>query len=472
VTRRRRAVRAIALLGVVLVLAPGWPAAGLQAPPPPPPSDVTAPEAAPPEVAAEAAPLAPQQLDDLVAPIALYPDPLVAQILAASTYPVEVVEADRWVQANPGLQGTALTDAAQSQPWDPSVQALVVFPSVLAMLDHNLTWMINLGNAFLAQEQDVMDAIQRQRQRALTTGALVSNQQQLVQQTTDAGQTAVEIVPAQPEVIYVPVYDPVVIWGPPLFHPWPVFWYPPRPVGAIVVAGFLGFFLTIVVARSFHHWGGWNRWGWGVGWHTHTVVVHNSFYVRNNYRPPRNQIRTGPSPWSHDPAHRGGVAYPSRGVAARVGAPPARVSQPAPRPGSEGMVITRPPRVERRPAPDARPRPAPGGAIAQPAPGGSTPRPAPGGGSAPIPAPRAPAPRPAPGTPAPRPTFTPPAGPGRDHTLFGGSSTSGDRARIESDRGHSSLGNRPVLRSSPAPQGRPAPAPQGRPAPGRTPSRR
>jgi uncharacterized protein DUF3300 len=488
VRRCPRAVRAIALLGALLVLAPGWPAEALQAPPPPP-SDVTAQEAAPQEVAAEATPLTPQQLDDLVAAIALYPDPLVAQILAASTYPVEVVEADRWVQANPGLQGTALTDAAQNQPWDPSVQALVVFPSVLAMLDHNLTWTINLGNAFLAQEQDVMDAIQRQRQRAMTSGALVSNPQQLVQQTTDAGQTAVEIVPAQPDVIYVPVYDPVVIWGPPLFHPWPVFWYPPRPIGAIVVGGFLGFFLTIVVARSFHHWGGWNRWGWGVGWHSHRVVVHNSFYVRNNYRPPRNQIHSGPSPWSHDPGHRGGVAYPSRGVAARVGAPAARISQPAPRPGGEGMVITRPPRVGRQPAPGARPSPAPGGATPQPAPaapaprpapGGPAPRPAPGGGSAPRPAPGAPAPRPAPGAPAPRPTFTPPTGPGRDHTLFGGSSASGDRARIESDRGHGSLGNRPVLRSSPAPQsrpsptpqGRPAPAPQGRPAPGRTPSHR
>jgi len=451
-------------MSVVLVLVPDWPVNALQAPPPPPPSDVTTQEAAPREVAAEAAPLAPQQLDDLVAPIALYPDPLVAQILAASTYPVEIVEADRWVQANAGLQGTALTDAAQNQPWDPSVQALVVFPSVLAMLDHNLTWTINLGNAFLAQEQDVMDAIQRQRQRAQASGALVSNQQQLVQQTTDAGQTAIEIMPAQPDVIYVPVYDPVAIWGPPVFHPWAVFWYPPRPVGAIVVAGFLGFFLTFVVARSFHYWGGWNRWGWGVGWHTHRVVVHNSFYVRNNYRPPRNQIRSGPSPWSHEPTHRGGVAYPSRGVAARVGAPAARTSRPAPRPGGEGMVITRPPRVE--PAP-------------RPAPRAPAPRPA-GGGSAPSPTPRTPTPRPTPGAPAPRPTFTPAPGPAPDHTLFGGSSVSGDRARIESDRGHSSLGNRPGIRSAPAPQSRPsptpqahpAPAPQGRSAPGRTPSRR
>jgi hypothetical protein len=159
------------------MLAPGWPAHALQASPSPPPG-----------VASEAPALAPQQLEDLVAPIALYPDPLVAQILAAATYPLEVVEADRWVHANPGLKGTALTDAAQNQPWDPSVQALVVFPSVLDMLDRNLTWMVSLGNAFLAQEQDVMDAIQRQRQSAMKSGALASNLQQTVEQTTEAGQ--------------------------------------------------------------------------------------------------------------------------------------------------------------------------------------------------------------------------------------------------------------------------------------------
>ena len=155
---RAMPLRARALLGAVLVLlAPGWPVPAQQAPPPAGAVD-------------EARILTPQQLDDLIAPIALYPDPLVAQILAAATYPLEVVEADRWLQANPGVQGTALTDAAQNQPWDPSVQALVVLPSVLGMLDRNLGWTINLGNAFLAQAQDVMDAIQRQRQRAMSAG--------------------------------------------------------------------------------------------------------------------------------------------------------------------------------------------------------------------------------------------------------------------------------------------------------------
>ena len=204
----------------------------------------------------------------------------------------------------------------------------------------------------------------------------------------------IEILPAQPEVVYVPVYDPVAIWGAPVYHPWPPFWYPPRPVDAVIAAGFVGFFLGVVVAHSFHHWGGWSRWGWGVGWHQHTVVVNNTFYVRNNYRLPSNYIRSGPSAWAHDPQHRGGVAYPSRGVAGRVGAPAGRVPMPAPRPGSEGMVITQPSRVEPRPGPPPT-------------------RSGPGSGPS-----------------VPRPPLIPQARPDRDRTLFSGSSGSGDaRAR-------------------------------------------
>jgi hypothetical protein len=221
-------------------------------------------------------------------------------------------------------------------------------------------------------------------------------------------------------------------------------------VDAVIAAGFIGFFFGVVIAPSFHFWGGWNGWGWGVGWHQHAVVVNNRFYVRNNYRLPNNYIRGGPSAWSHDPSHRGGVAYPSREVAGRVGAPAGRISPPAPRLGGEGMVITRPPREERRSAPAVRPGPAPGG-------------------------------------PVPRAPLTPPVSPDRDRTLFGNSASSGDRARIESDRGHSSLGSRPVPRvgppqsrpaptpqgrSAPIPQNRPAPTPQGRPAPGRPPTHR
>jgi hypothetical protein len=448
------------------LLAPGWPARAQQDAPPAE------------REAYEAPPLTPQQLDDLVAPIALYPDPLVGQILAAATYPLEIVQADRWLQANRGLQGTALTDAARDQPWDPSVQALVVFPSVLDMLDRNLAWTINLGNAFLAQAQEVMDAIQRQRQRALSAGQLGSSPQQVVQQSTEAHRTIIEIVPPHPDVVYVPVYDPVTIWGPPIYQPWAPFWYPPPPVGAVFAAGFVGFFVGFAIAPSFYHWGGWGGWGWGMGWHHHAVVVNNTFHIRNNYRLPHNHIRSGPSPWSHDPRHRGGVAYPSRGVAGRVGAPAGRIPPPAPRPGGPGMVITRPPRVEPRPAPPVGPS-GPGPARAAPsgpAPGRSVPSGpgrAPGAPSGPGPAPSVPSgPSPARGVPsspgpapsAPRAPLTPQARPPQDRGLFGGSSVSGPRTRIESDRGHGSLGSRPSLRPAPAPQVRPSPAPQRHPA--------
>jgi hypothetical protein len=134
----------------------------------------------------------------MVAPIALYPDPLVSQILVASTCPLELVQANQWLQRNPGLAGPNLTQAAEQQNWDPSVQALVVFPDVMKRLNEDVTWTTNLGNAFLAQQGDVMDAIQRMRQRAQEAGKLTTTQQQRVVQTTDAGRPVIEIVPADP----------------------------------------------------------------------------------------------------------------------------------------------------------------------------------------------------------------------------------------------------------------------------------
>src|SRR5271166_6585342 len=141
-----------------------------QAPPVPPPPDQT---------------LSPDQLNDLVAPIALYPDPLLSQVLVATTYPLEVVQAYQWVQKNPGLSGPAVTQAAQEQNWDASVQALVVFPDVLKRLNDDVAWTTNLGNAFLAQQQDVMDAVQRMRQKAQQAGRLQSTAQQTVSTTSD-----------------------------------------------------------------------------------------------------------------------------------------------------------------------------------------------------------------------------------------------------------------------------------------------
>jgi hypothetical protein len=361
--------------------------------------------------------LTPEQLDSLVSPIALYADPLVAQVLAAATYPLDVVEANRWLQANPNLTGTVLTDAAQQQNWDASVQALIVFPSVVEMMDKNLKWTTDLGNAFLAQEQDVMDAVQRQRQSASDSGKLVSSPQENVQTSDQDGKRVIVIQPAQPEVIYVPVYNPATIWGPPVYNPWPVFWYPPRPPAAIIGGGIFSFWFSISVSRYFRTWGGWSSWGWGCGWGNRTVVINNNFYIRNNYRVPNNVFRNGVSRWSHDPRYRAGVPYSNRRVATRFGVP-AGNRRPA-----------------ARPSPGARPRP---GAGARPQ--------------------------------------TRPARPqgARDRSAFGNMQP-GNRTRIETDRGYSSLGKhtpaRPAPTARPAPAARPAqtarPAPGARPAEGR-----
>ena len=168
----------------------------------------------------------PEQLQQLVAPIALYPDSLVAQILAASTFPEQVVEADRWVQANPDLKGDALGQAVDQQPWDPSVKALVAFPSVLGNTDKNLSWASSLGDAYYNQQQDVMDAVQVMRKRAEDAGNLKSTPQQTVA-TQDSN---IDIEPADPDEVYVPAYDPWLVYGGPIvawpgWYPYPGIWY-------------------------------------------------------------------------------------------------------------------------------------------------------------------------------------------------------------------------------------------------------
>src|SRR5579864_439568 len=161
----------------------------------------------------------PEQLQQLVAPIALYPDELVAEVLAAATYPTQVVEADRWLQDNKNLQGKQLADAVNKQPWDSSVKALTEFPSVLANMDKNLSWTSSLGDAYMNQQKDVMDAVQVMRQRAEAAGNLKSNSQEKVQKK----RKTVIIEPANPEVVYVPAYDPWIVYGAPL-GVWPG-WY-------------------------------------------------------------------------------------------------------------------------------------------------------------------------------------------------------------------------------------------------------
>src|SRR5580693_5466762 len=202
-------------VGLALIVAGGGAVVNAQTPGPLPKSQQTPTQA-----------WSAQQLDDLVAPIALYPDPLLGQVLAASTYPLEIVEAQQWLQRNSGLTGTALMDAAKQQNWDPSIQALVAFPEVLARMNQDVRWTTDLGNAFLAQQADVMYAVQHMRASAQAKGKLSSSPQQVVTTQNDNGQSAIEIEPANPQVIYVPQYDPMYIWGPPVWGYYPSLFYP------------------------------------------------------------------------------------------------------------------------------------------------------------------------------------------------------------------------------------------------------
>jgi len=227
----------------------------------------------------------PEQLQQLVAPIALYPDSLVAQILAASTFPEQVVEADRWVQAHPDLKGDALGQAVDQQPWDPSVKALTAFPSVLGNMDKNLSWASSLGDAYYNQEQDVMDAVQVMRQKAEESGNLKNTPQQTV---TTQGSTVI-IQPADPEVVYVPAYDPWVVYGGPVvawpgWYPYPGIWYggPYLSFGVGFGVGFFGGY-----GWGWHHWGGFD-------WHNHYAIYdHNRYYSHSRTFYNRNAFYRG-----------------------------------------------------------------------------------------------------------------------------------------------------------------------------------
>jgi hypothetical protein len=252
--------------------------------------------------------LTPDQLDSLVAPVALYPDPILSQLLVASTYPLEIVEAARWLSQNSGLQGKALVDAAAKKTWDASVQALVILPDVLKRLNQDITWTSDLGNAFLAQQQDVMEAVQRMRQRAQSSGALQSTKEQQVTTTTQGGNTYIVVEPANPEVVYVPEYSPEAVWGPPAY-PYPPIYYPPS-TGAIIAAGAISFGVGLAIGAIWS--GGWGGWGWGCGWGRNNVVINNNFISRNNF----NRVNVGNgNNWVHNPAHRAGVPYNNRNVA-------------------------------------------------------------------------------------------------------------------------------------------------------------
>jgi hypothetical protein len=260
----------------------------------------------------EKPPLRPEELDQLVASIALYPDDLIAQIMSASTYPVEVVQAARFAKENAKLKGEKLMAAAKDKDWDPSVKAMLEFPDVLKMMDEKLDWTTKLGDAVLSQQRDVMDSIQRLRRKANEAGNLKTNKEQkvIVEQQT---QTIV-IQPANPQVVYVPTYNPTVVYG-----TWPYPAYPPYPVypPGYVATGVLSFAAGVAVGAA---WGGWHT-----NWHGGDVDINVNRYnnfTRNNYtnanRYQVSQNRTTQS-WQHNPQNRRGAQYPNQATAQRFG---------------------------------------------------------------------------------------------------------------------------------------------------------
>jgi len=239
-----------------------------------------------------------EELDQMLAAIALYPDALLSQILMASTYPLEVVQADRWKKQNKDLKGDALTAALEKQAWDPSVKSLVNFPQTLSMMSEKLEWMQSLGDAFLAQQKDVMDAVQRLRKQAHEAGNLKTTKEQVV--IVEKETQTIVIEPADPKVIYVPAYNPTVVYGVwvyPAYPPYPVYVYPPAYTATAFAVG---------VA-----WG----YAWGhCDWHGGDVDIDidrntniNNNIDRGKYA---KQQPTGErGKWQHDPSHRKGVSY-------------------------------------------------------------------------------------------------------------------------------------------------------------------
>ena len=223
-------------------------------------------------LATQSVPLTPEALQQLIAPIALYPDALVAQILAASTYPGEIVEADRWLQNHSNLKDENLADEVDKQSWDPSVKALTAFSSVLANLDTNLSWTSALGDAYFNQQQDVLDAVQILRARAKDAG----NLQSTPQETVASQGTTITIEPADPDVCYVPTYNPLLVYGAPIGI------YPGYLYDSLVGAPYISFGIGIGIGGRF--WGGfgWGFHSWGCNWRGHSVTFNNNIYVSHS----------------------------------------------------------------------------------------------------------------------------------------------------------------------------------------------
>jgi hypothetical protein len=297
---------------------------------------------------AQSAKIPADQLDSLVAPVALYPDPLLAQVLAASTYPLEIIQLQQWLANHKDLKDKALADAVAKESWDASIQAMAALPDLVNRLANDIKWTTDLGNAFLAQQSDVMDAVQRMRKKAQDKGNLKTTEQQKVETTVVENKPVIVIEQANPQVVYVPSYNPVVVYGPPVYPYYPLY-YPGWGYYATGVA--ISFGIGVMMGAF---WSG--GWGWGCGWGGNNITINrnNNFNRNTNIgnRPSNpiagggnrgnlggvggvggvggpggvgggNRVSTLPSgggnKWQHNPEHRGGAPYKDRATADRFG---------------------------------------------------------------------------------------------------------------------------------------------------------
>jgi len=269
------------------------------------------PPSSPAPAAAEASPFKPEEIEALVAPIALYPDDLLSQVLMASTYPLEIVQAARWLKANPNLKGDDAVKAVESQPWDVSVKSMVAFPQVLEPMNEKIDWTQKLGDAFLADQKAVLDAVQRLRTKAQASGNLKSTEQQKVVVEQQAQQQVIIIEPAQPQVIYVPSYNPTVVYGVWAYPYYPPFYWPPSP---IYYPGGWGAGFAWGVAWGFAAGAIFGGCNWGRG--DVNINVNKAINIDRNFN--RTNIGSG-GQWRHDANHRQGVAYRDKASRERYG---------------------------------------------------------------------------------------------------------------------------------------------------------
>jgi len=259
----------------------------------------------------EAPKLSNDQLDSLVAPIALYPDPLLAQTLVASTYPLELIQLQQWLAKNPTLKDKALADAVAKEPWDPAIQSMAAVPDVVKRLADDIQWTTQLGDAFLDNQGDVMDAVQRMRKKAEDKGALKSNEQQVVENKVVEDKTIIVVQPSNPEVVYVPSYNPTVVYPPPVY-PYPPVYYPPYVPGAGLVTFGVGMAMGAAI------WGGsCCGCGWGGGGNN-TININNNNNFNKNSNISGNR-GGGNSNWQHNSQHRGGAPYSNKSTASKYG---------------------------------------------------------------------------------------------------------------------------------------------------------